>query len=144
MAQESIKVDAGTGSDVEFQGLATSGFYRQGVTVGDPSTDANLASVDAGGNLHVLIRPTFVVLTQFTNATLQFTNSTISALGNVAHDDPDSGNPVKVGYVARTALPTAVANSDRVNSYADKFGRQVVIPNATRDIVGTNFTVVTT
>ena len=46
--------------------------------------------------------------------------------GDVAHDAADSGNPVKMGMQARNALPTAVANADRVNAAADLFGRQMV------------------
>ena len=45
--------------------------------------------------------------------------------GNVAHDAADSGNPVKVGARARTALPTAVAQDDRTDNVSDKFGRQL-------------------
>jgi hypothetical protein len=48
--------------------------------------------------------------------------------GTVAHDAADSGNPVKVGGVARSTNPTAVADGDRVNFYADLFGKQVVLP----------------
>jgi hypothetical protein len=47
-------------------------------------------------------------------------------IGNVAHDTADAGNPVKIGFQAETALPTAVANGDRVNGVADVFGRQLV------------------
>lgn len=43
--------------------------------------------------------------------------------GNVAHDSADSGNPVKVGARARTALVTAVAQDDRTDNMSDKFGR---------------------
>jgi hypothetical protein len=46
--------------------------------------------------------------------------------GDVAHDAADSGNPVKVGAQARSALPTAVASADRVNLIADLFGRLMV------------------
>lgn len=47
-----------------------------------------------------------------------------AALGNVAHDAVDSGNPVKVGYkaIAHGANPTAVAASDRTDSYANRHG----------------------
>jgi hypothetical protein len=56
--------------------------------------------------------------------------------GDVAHDTADSGNPVKMGAQARTTLPTAVADSDRVNVMADKVGRQVIFPFAPRDRLG--------
>jgi hypothetical protein len=57
----------------------------------------------------------------------------IIANGNVAHDAVDSGNPLKVGFKARTSDPTAVANDDRVNALADKRGRQVVLVNALQE-----------
>lgn len=48
--------------------------------------------------------------------------------GNVPHDSPDSGNPLKIGYRARTSDITAVANDDRTDSIADKIGRLVIAP----------------
>lgn len=47
-------------------------------------------------------------------------------VGNLANDAVDAGNPVKIGFLAKTSLPTAVADADRVNGLADKFGRQIV------------------
>jgi hypothetical protein len=46
--------------------------------------------------------------------------------GDVAHGTADSGAPVKTGYKASNAFPTAEANGDRVNGIADLFGRQLV------------------
>jgi hypothetical protein len=43
--------------------------------------------------------------------------------GNIAHDGVDSGNPVKVGGKARTALVAVSAASDRTDLSTDKFGR---------------------
>lgn len=48
-----------------------------------------------------------------------------TAAGDVAHGTGDSGNPVKVGFKARNAFPTAEANGDRVDGSADLFGRQL-------------------
>ena len=48
--------------------------------------------------------------------------------GNVSHDAADAGNPQKIGAKARTADPTAVSASDRVDVYADTAGRLVVAP----------------
>lgn len=47
--------------------------------------------------------------------------------GTVAHDAADSGNPIKVGGRARTALPAAVAQDDRVDAINDKFGRRLAL-----------------
>jgi hypothetical protein len=45
---------------------------------------------------------------------------------DVAHDAVDSGNPVKTGAKALSAMPAAVAANDRVNNIADLYGRQLV------------------
>jgi hypothetical protein len=50
---------------------------------------------------------------------------TVDAAGDVAHGTGDSGNPVKVGYKAASALTGAEANADRVNGIADLWGRQL-------------------
>lgn len=45
---------------------------------------------------------------------------------DVAHDGVDSGNPVKTGAKALSAMPAAVAANDRANSVSDLYGRQLV------------------
>lgn len=67
----------------------------------------------------------------------------VAAAGDVAHDAADSGNPVKVGLVGRTAHPTAVADGDRVNGYGDDLGRLVTYPFAPRDLITHNRIVLT-
>lgn len=77
------------------------------------------------------------------------TTNGVVATGNVASDGIDSGNPLKIGHLARTSDITAVANADRVDSVADKIGRQVIAPYAipedavkgtTADMTGTTST----
>lgn len=48
--------------------------------------------------------------------------------GTVAHDAVDSGNPVKVGFKAYNANPTAVSSADRTDAISDLIGRQVTVP----------------
>lgn len=55
--------------------------------------------------------------------------------GDVANDAADSGNPVKVGGLAKNTNPTAVADGDRVNALYDLQGRQIVVPHAPRDLI---------
>jgi hypothetical protein len=55
--------------------------------------------------------------------------STVAA-GDIAHDGVDSGNPVKVGGVARSSEPTAVATADRVQAMFDLVGKMIVLPYA--------------
>jgi hypothetical protein len=54
---------------------------------------------------------------------LDSTNDEVRAVGDVAHDIADAGNPVKIGGIANTSAPTAVAVSDRVNAWFDTNGR---------------------
>lgn len=63
--------------------------------------------------------------------------------GAVAHDSADSGNPVKIGGKARQTNPTAVADADRVDGFFDDVGRQVVVLNQARDLVGNQVTTIT-
>lgn len=70
-----------------------------------------------------------------TNGRLHVVNSA-GVAGDVAHDAADSGNPVKVGGVARQTNPTAVADADRVNATYDDLGRQVVVLSQVRDLTG--------
>jgi hypothetical protein len=57
---------------------------------------------------------------------IEETNVTVtsSSTGNVAHDDPDSGNPVKIGGRAQepTTQPDEVADNDRVDALYDRNG----------------------
>jgi hypothetical protein len=117
--------------------IPTKGF----VGVGTDGTNARVFKTDASGELQidVLTMPTVTVTgtvaaTQsgtWNIATLTSITNTVNTGGDVANDAVDSGNPVKVGYQARTSSdPTAVANADRVNGYADALGKQVIQPYA--------------
>lgn len=57
------------------------------------------------------------------------TVTTVSTLtgGGVAHGTADTGNPVKVGGVARITNPAAIADAARANFITDKLGKQVVV-----------------
>lgn len=76
-----------------------------------------------------------------TNGRLHVVNSA-GVAGDIAHDAADSGNPVKMGGKARTTNPTAVANADRVDATFDDIGRQVVVLNQVRDLVGSQVTTI--
>ena len=66
----------------------------------------------------------------------------VTSTGSVAHDGVDSGNPVKVGGMARTTWPAAVSDADRANLITDKFGRTIVTSNP-RDLRGNQQTTIT-
>jgi hypothetical protein len=78
-----------------------------------------------------------------TNGRLHVINSA-GVAGDVANGSADSGNPVKVGMIAHTANPTAVADGQRVAASADKLGRQIVTIGQARDLVAQQTTTITT
>lgn len=94
---------------------------NSGVDIGDVTVNnaagAAAVNIQDGGNS---------ITVDGTVAATQSGTWNVVAAGDVAHDSPDSGNPVKIGFQAETALPTAVTNGDRVNGTADQFGRQLV------------------
>ena len=69
-----------------------------------PLPQSNVLLVDAAGN------------------TLIDANGVI-VQGNVAHDAPDSGNPVKIGGKTNSSNPTGVSDGDRTDAHFDSRGR---------------------
>ena len=55
--------------------------------------------------------------------------------GSLAHDAVESGNPLAIGGIARTANPTAVAALDRVRGWFTTLGKMVVTLGAPRDLI---------
>ena len=82
--------------------------------------DVDILTIAAGdnniGNVDIVTMPNAVVA------------------GDVAHDGIDSGNPVKIGGIARNANPTSVANADRVNAMLDLGGRLITRANNPRGL----------
>lgn len=64
---------------------------------------------------------------------------TIIPQGDIASGVNESGNPIKIGGVARTANPTAVANVTRVAASFDDVGRQLTRPYQARDLINTAY-----
>lgn len=74
----------------------------------------------------------------------QATASSLNAqvVGNVANGASDSGNPIKIGGVGKTANPTAVTDGQRVDAMFDKLGKQVTV-GALRALKGKQKTTIT-
>jgi hypothetical protein len=125
-----ITANAGSGTftvtdDGSFALAANSGVDIGDVTINNAS-GASAVNIQDGGNSITV-------------------DGTVTAVGDVAHDGADSGNPVKVGAVAMQTNPTAVADADRVNVYADDLGRLVMQPFVPRDLtVQNNITLTST
>lgn len=97
------------------------------------------ANVDSTGVQYSGSNPMPVYLA----ATSGATNSTIS-VGDLASDAVDTGSaPVKIGGIARTANPTAVAAGDRVSATFDDLGRQMIRPVQVRDLTVTAYATLT-
>lgn len=93
-----------------------------GVALGSPSNYGTSPGAVSVPGVNAFITNTPAVTLTSTTVTNDLTMQ-----GDVASASADSGNPVKIGGVVQTALPTAGANGNRFNAAVDKFGRQVVI-----------------
>lgn len=72
-------------------------------------------------------------------------DSTTMVVGNVVADAADDGSaPHKIGGIARTANPAAVAANDRVSATYDDLGRQVMRVNQVRDLIQTAYVALST
>lgn len=67
----------------------------------------------------------------------------VAATGDVANDAVDSGSPQKVGGLAKSSVPTAVADADRVNALFDLNGR-LIVRGAPRQLLGFQTAAITT
>lgn len=143
MADTAVAVTAGTGTNIDTRTEATNGNHRQVIVIGDPSTNAGVAPVDATGGLTVTLAAASPgVIATGTQASPSSSYISAVTAGDIAHDAVDSGNPAKIGGMARTTNPAAVADADRVNAIFDKLGKQVVV-GSVRDLKGNQLTTIT-
>ena len=136
---------------------------------GSSSTSTNLATIKAGTvspassdtSLVVGLNPNAplpagtnsigtVVDTQSTASSLQVTDNQATAsnlnaqvVGNIASGSSDSGNPVKVGGVAYTALTSAATAGNRQNLITDDQGAIITYANTERALIQYQETTIT-
>lgn len=112
-----------------------SGAWNVGINNGAGASAVNIQdggnSITVDGTVAATQSGTWNIgtLTSITNAvTVSGTVTASNTSGDVANDSPDSGNPVKIGFKADAVatLSGAVANGDRVDGVADRYGRQLV------------------
>jgi hypothetical protein len=96
-------------------------------TAGTASTD--VITVQGIASMTALVVDGSAV-TQPVSGTVSVTDG-LNIEGDVASDAVDSGNPVKVGALAKSGDITAVADADRVNLIATLLGKLVSVPYAT-------------
>lgn len=66
----------------------------------------------------------------------------VAAGGDTANGVADAGNPLKIGGIATTTIPTAVSTTQRVAAQFDKYGRQIV-SEGSDDMKGVQQTTIT-
>lgn len=109
---------------------------------------ANALSINAGGNAAInLVQVGGNAVPTGTGASgsgvPRVTVSNDSTIGsNAATGSAVPANAFYQAGLAKTALPTAATDGNLTGEMVDKFGRQVVLPNAMRDLVGSQTTTV--
>lgn len=166
MADTAVAITAGAGTNIDTRTEATNSNHRQVIVIGDPSVNAGVAPVDVTTGLVVNYMPSVdkgsgtlgsatqrVIVDSSQLATLgqaamaasqpvviasDQATFPVTPGGNVAHDAVDSGNPIKQGFKATTALSglTLVASADRTDGFSGVDGVQIVRPHCNlEDIV---------
>lgn len=93
MADTAIAISAGTGTNVDTRTEATNGNHRQVIVIGDPSTNAGVAPVDATTGLAVNV----------TNSSLTVASHAVTNAGTFATQAAQSGTwTVQPGNTANT------------------------------------------
>lgn len=136
-ANQSVNVTQVSGLNIDL-GIGTTGTGTQRVILALDSVLSSISNVVQVGDNSTTLSIDDGAGSITVDGTVNISGTvTVSgmAMGNVDHDDFDSGYPVKIGGRAITSNPTAVAHGDRVNFTADDLGRQVVIPGQIRDLI---------
>lgn len=121
-----------SGTDGDFSTLNTDSTGRLHVNVGNTVNVASHAVTNAG---------TFAVQVSSIAAgdnnignvdivSLPASTNTLEVVGDAAHDAAVAGNPVLMGFEARSTAPTAVTDGDAVRGVASLLGKQIVLPYA--------------
>lgn len=128
---------------VDSGGVQYSGSNPVPVTVAGATTSLAVVNIDRDGNpqqVWTLGAGSAAIGSVNVNGTL---NSMV-AVGDLASDAADTGSsPIKIGGIARTANPTAVAAGDRVSATYDDLGRAVTRPVQVRDLTSTAYATLT-
>lgn len=92
-------------------------------TLGDDTANPNISAIAAFGMLWDSVTWDRAPGTSADGALVNLgTNNDVAAAGDIAHDAPDSGSPVKSGGRARTSAITAVINDDRTDQIMSTTG----------------------
>jgi hypothetical protein len=111
-------------SELNGTGAAATQTQGSSANAAVPTGNPNLIAGFDGTNVRTIATDTTgkLSITAAVTGTVTAANTT----GNVASGATDSGNPLKIGGVASTGLPTAVTAGQRVNAWFTTNGAQVV------------------
>ena len=127
--------------DVNIASGSTSGTqYNDGATPDQAGGIGTVSMIWDGGSTQSRSGTSYgvghVLLTGFDGSLI----ATTATVGDIASDVADTeSNPIKIGGIARTANPTAVAAGDRVAMSMDDLGRQLMRPMQVRDLIATAY-----
>lgn len=109
------------------------------VNLASQNVTLNVRQVSGASDSVNILAGTITTVTTVTGIT-----NSVAIVGEIASDVADTGNaPVKIGGIARTANPTAVAAGDRVSATFDDLGRQLIRPVQVRDLIFTAYVALT-
>lgn len=120
---DNVAITAGSGTSIATDDVGGAHYQRVKLALGADGAAAD-APTGAGTESGVLR------VTLPTDGTGQ-----AKAVGDVAHDAADSGSPVKIGAVATSTNPTAVADGDRTNLRADLLGKLMIRAGSARSLI---------
>ena len=78
------------------------------------------------------------VFTSMSGNAVTVSGNIVSVVGNVAAGATDTGNPVKIGGLAKTTLPTPVTDGQRVDALFSEHGKLIVLLNNYRNNITQN------
>ena len=137
LAQDVSIVDETTGDRTVIKAASTA------AAATDPSVVVGLSPNSSVSGTATTAAPTYTTGT--VNPLSLTTDGALrgSVCGCTAAGVADAGNPVKVGFVGRTTLPTAVTDGQRANGISDVCGRQIINLGTVRGLRGTQTTTIT-
>jgi len=132
-----VRRDADTslvGTDGDYAPLQVNatGSLKTAITAGVVTTVSTVTNVSQQGGVAIALN-TGARAAGVQRVTIA-TDDIVQTVGSVASDGVDAGNPVKVGFQARTSDATAVASADRVNAISTILGKQIVKLDAVPDL----------
>lgn len=111
-------------------------------TIRDAAGNERGMNIDANGGIPITIEASQTLATVTTVGTVTTITNPVAVTGSATGGAVPAGAFYQ-GFNASTALPTAATPGNLTGAMADKFGRQVILSNAIRDIVATQTTTIT-